>query len=103
MISDTTALPSINLEQLLAAQRAAYRLQGSPLVGDIDYLHTNFGRMMRPEKLHVAIHMQAGSARVEYQLLGGWRDGTMELPSHTCLDASGNGHSRWQSCDAETL
>jgi coniferyl-aldehyde dehydrogenase len=40
------------------------------LVGGIDYLRKNLRRMMRPEKRHVAIHMRAGSARVEYQPLG---------------------------------
>ncbi|BCH25261.1 aldehyde dehydrogenase family protein [Mesorhizobium sp. L-8-3] len=40
------------------------------LIGGIDYLHSRLPRMMRPEKRHVAIHMRAGSARVEYQPLG---------------------------------
>ena len=40
------------------------------LVGGIDYLRKQLPRMMRPEKRHVAIHMRAGSARVEYQPLG---------------------------------
>jgi coniferyl-aldehyde dehydrogenase len=40
------------------------------LIGGIDYLRTQLPRMMRPEKRHVAIHMRAGSARVEYQPLG---------------------------------
>ncbi|MCE9681037.1 coniferyl aldehyde dehydrogenase [Halomonas alkalisoli] len=42
---------------------------GSTISG-IDYLHKHLRRMMRPEKRHVAIHMQFGSARVEYQPLG---------------------------------
>ncbi len=40
------------------------------LIGGIDYLLKQLPRMMRPEKRHVAIHMRAGSARVEYQPLG---------------------------------
>ena len=40
------------------------------LVGGVDYLHKQLPRMMRPERRHVAIHMRAGSARVEYQPLG---------------------------------
>ncbi|MEO6780706.1 MAG: coniferyl aldehyde dehydrogenase [Bradyrhizobium sp.] len=40
------------------------------LIGGIDYLRRNLPRMMRPEKRHVAIHMRAGAARVEYQPLG---------------------------------
>ncbi|MBZ0329674.1 coniferyl aldehyde dehydrogenase [Halomonas sp. ANAO-440] len=42
---------------------------GSTISG-IDYLHKRLRRMMRPEKRHVAIHLQFGSARVEYQPLG---------------------------------
>ncbi|MCE9663271.1 coniferyl aldehyde dehydrogenase [Halomonas sp. M5N1S17] len=42
---------------------------GSTISG-IDYLHKHLRRMMRPEKRHVAVHMQFGSARVEYQPLG---------------------------------
>ncbi|APX94209.1 coniferyl aldehyde dehydrogenase [Halomonas sp. 1513] len=42
---------------------------GSTISG-IDYLHKHLRRMMRPEKRQVAVHMQFGSARVEYQPLG---------------------------------
>lgn len=40
------------------------------LIGGIDYHHKQLPCMMRPEKRHVAIHMRASSARVEYQPLG---------------------------------
>lgn len=40
------------------------------LLSGIDYLHKNLRRMMRPEKRHVALQMQQGKARVEYQPLG---------------------------------
>lgn len=40
------------------------------LLGGIDYLHKHLPRMMRPEKRRVAIQMQRGAARVEYQPLG---------------------------------
>lgn len=40
------------------------------LLGGIDYLLKNLARMMRPQKRHVALQMQHGAARVEYQPLG---------------------------------
>lgn len=40
------------------------------LVSGLDYLRSNLARMMRPQRRHVAITMQSGRARVEYQPLG---------------------------------
>lgn len=40
------------------------------VVGGIDYLHKNLRRFMKPERRHVAPHMQFGRARIEYQPLG---------------------------------
>ena len=40
------------------------------LIQEIDYLHRNLRRFMRPTRRHVALQFQLGSARIEYQPLG---------------------------------
>ena len=41
-----------------------------PTVQGIDYLIRNLRRFMRPRRRHVAVTMQPGRARIEYQPLG---------------------------------